>query len=253
MLKSFLSGLTIGGMGAIVAMQYHLVRTNERVLIVPRIHQPPLRSAYVDVRHWSTAMWEHYPELTEAVTKSGHMDLINSADGSKPAATIYESSHQTLLHPVPPPREAQLPTQLAQGDSAAKQEILVPVPHPLEASQNLISTIPAKPSAAVKISEAALPELQMPVPCPVEKEIAPLKKPEATPTAPKSQTGWMSHLLKAIVPQTEKVSEPAKIIPEPESLELIPEQSPPKAAPVQRQTEFPVSPRRIGGIEVKPL
>jgi len=76
MVKSLLFGLTIGSVSTLLAMQYHLVRTDERLVIVSRVHQPPLRSAYVDIRNWNPAMWEHFPELQEAVIKAGRQDLM---------------------------------------------------------------------------------------------------------------------------------------------------------------------------------
>ena len=32
-------------------------------MLVPRTDQPPIRSAYADVREWGTAMWKQYPEV----------------------------------------------------------------------------------------------------------------------------------------------------------------------------------------------
>jgi len=53
-----------------------VVNTAQGIVVVPRTQQPPLRSAYVDIRNWSEAMWANHPEVTAALVKDGRSSLI---------------------------------------------------------------------------------------------------------------------------------------------------------------------------------
>ncbi len=81
-IKGFVCGLLAGTGLAAFATQYHLVRSNEGVLVVPRSEKAPLRSTYVDVREWSLAMWRQYPEVSTALTRTGRADLITEGVAS---------------------------------------------------------------------------------------------------------------------------------------------------------------------------
>ena len=81
-IKGFVCGLLAGTGLAAFATQYHLVRSNEGVLVVPRSEKAPLRSTYVDVREWSLAMWREYPEVSTALTRTGRADLITEGVAS---------------------------------------------------------------------------------------------------------------------------------------------------------------------------
>ena len=75
-IRTFLVGLLAGACGGLFAANYHVVRTVDGVVVVPRTQRPPLRSSYVDVRTWSQAMWSNHPEVTEALTADGRQDSV---------------------------------------------------------------------------------------------------------------------------------------------------------------------------------
>lgn len=93
MFRSFLAGITVGSVTALLALQYHLVRTDDGLVVIPRVHQPPVRSAYVDTRSWTLDMWKNYPEVTEAVILSGRSNLIVD----RAARRIQEQPDTALL------------------------------------------------------------------------------------------------------------------------------------------------------------
>lgn len=74
--KPFLIGLMFGAGLSFVALRYHVVRDSEGFMLVPRTDQPPVRSAYADVREWGSAMWKQYPEVAAALVKDGHGKLV---------------------------------------------------------------------------------------------------------------------------------------------------------------------------------
>lgn len=74
--RAFLFGLTAGTGLGYFAMNYHVVYGPEGPVVVSRIQQPPIRSSYVDVRNWSAAMWQRYPDVTAALVKAGKGDMI---------------------------------------------------------------------------------------------------------------------------------------------------------------------------------
>ncbi len=79
-LKTFLAGLFLGSVLSLLAMQVHVINTNDGLIVLPRSNRPPIRSTYVDVRKWSLSMWRQHPEVAEAAVKGGRPDLL--ADGA---------------------------------------------------------------------------------------------------------------------------------------------------------------------------
>ena len=75
-IRPFLCGLLAGACGGLFATNFHVVNTAQGIVVVPRTQQPPLRSAYVDIRNWSEAMWTNHPEVTAALVKDGRSSLI---------------------------------------------------------------------------------------------------------------------------------------------------------------------------------
>ncbi len=75
-IKTFLAGLTIGGVTSLLAMQFHVINTNDGLIVLPRVNRPPVRSTYVDVRKWSLAMWRQHPEVAKAAVRYGRPDLL---------------------------------------------------------------------------------------------------------------------------------------------------------------------------------
>jgi len=143
MVKSFLTGLAIGSVGALVAMQYHVVRTDERIMMVARVPQPPLRSIYVDVRRWSPTMWQHYPELAEAVTQAGHENLLAQDNSGRKAQAAPMNAV-----PVMGTQHTNMPGQTRQP-----AEVLSPSPYAVPSQQaypqSRVPSIPVQPTAQV--------------------------------------------------------------------------------------------------------
>jgi len=77
--KPFIIGLLLGAGLSFVALRYHVVRYSEGFMLVPRTDQPPIRSAYADVREWGTAMWKQYPEVAAALVADGQSKLVAEA------------------------------------------------------------------------------------------------------------------------------------------------------------------------------
>lgn len=71
----FVLGLVIGGTTVYVAYQYHLVRTGDRLLVVPKV-QPSLIDLYADVRKWQVEEWKKHPALARDLVASGHSKEI---------------------------------------------------------------------------------------------------------------------------------------------------------------------------------
>ena len=76
-IRPFMFGLLVGTCGGLFAAHYHVVRTSDGVVVVPRTERPPLRSTYVDIRAWSQAMWENHPEVTSALVADGRAELMD--------------------------------------------------------------------------------------------------------------------------------------------------------------------------------
>ncbi|SFJ11088.1 hypothetical protein [Planctomicrobium piriforme] len=255
MIKSFLSGLAFGVIAALLAMHYHVVRTDERMLVVSRIHQPPLRSVYVDVRQWSPAMWQHYPELSEAMVKAGHSEML--AREAKPRNVPQTAPAQTP-HGYPPEQ-----TPIAPAANGFQQPISPPNPfltpgHPTaqlpEASESSDPTAIA--AIASGTDSSGLPSLQDPVPMASDiPSPMPIVANATAPTEPSPIAGfesgkpnWMHSVLRSIIPNINKDSIPASITELAEIPAEIREQSIP-AQPVPAAqapaATFPMSPRRV--------
>lgn len=78
-LKPFLFGTIFGGSILFVALQYHLVHSNEGFRLVPRNPQPSIGLAYADVRQWGTEEWADRSELAQAIIANGSTDLITGS------------------------------------------------------------------------------------------------------------------------------------------------------------------------------
>ena len=68
-------GMILGGGLVYFAFQYHLVRTEDEVLVVPK-REASLVDPYADVRRWRAADWNQHPELVDALVKYGRSDLV---------------------------------------------------------------------------------------------------------------------------------------------------------------------------------
>ncbi|MBQ16183.1 MAG: hypothetical protein CMJ65_03555 [Planctomycetaceae bacterium] len=74
-LTTLLLGMFLGGGCVYGAYQYHLVRTGDQFLLIPK-GRVSLIDPYVDVREWDLDDWEKHPEVLEAMKSQGHADLL---------------------------------------------------------------------------------------------------------------------------------------------------------------------------------
>jgi hypothetical protein len=74
-LMALLIGIVIGGGCVYFAYQYHVVRTDDEWLFIPKT-QRDLANTYIDIRRWSVNDWAGQPELARALMKEGRSDLI---------------------------------------------------------------------------------------------------------------------------------------------------------------------------------
>lgn len=74
-LIAVLFGILLGGGGVYVAFSYHIVKSDDDLLFVPK-RQASLESVYSDIRGWGLREWGENPELARTLTEHGHGDLI---------------------------------------------------------------------------------------------------------------------------------------------------------------------------------
>ncbi len=74
-LALLLLGIVLGGGGVYLASNYHVVRTADGFLAVPR-PTLGLTDPYADVRNWTSRDWRAHRELEQAVKAYGRGDLV---------------------------------------------------------------------------------------------------------------------------------------------------------------------------------
>ena len=74
-LTFLLVGLLMGGAAVAVGFNYHIVQTPKEMLFVAK-QSASLKDTYVDIRSWGVKEWTSHPELSNALIKSGHGELI---------------------------------------------------------------------------------------------------------------------------------------------------------------------------------
>ncbi len=77
-LFTVLFGVVLGGGLVYVAFEYHLVRTDENMFLVPKKHAD-LADPYVDIRDWSASQWKDHPVLAENLIADGHANLVGGS------------------------------------------------------------------------------------------------------------------------------------------------------------------------------
>ncbi|MCA9113964.1 MAG: hypothetical protein KDA79_02685 [Planctomycetaceae bacterium] len=65
----------LGGAAMYSAFSYHVVRTPDTVVFVPRIDNG-LKDTYCDIREWTLGEWRDHPGLIRALMEDGRSDLI---------------------------------------------------------------------------------------------------------------------------------------------------------------------------------
>ena len=222
-LKTFLIGLFVGCTGSLVAMQIHVVNTDDGLIVLPRSNRPPISTTYVDVRKWSLAMWRQHPDVAEAALKSGRVDLLG--DGAlnslfprqaenNSSEEIQQSSESAKLA-----LESLVPIKFATPEGAEK--IIEPqVPKPTQIEDVLPELFKQKPSQTPDAKHQTLKTGQeqevfpqnMPITDSLRRGLPRLQNPipiyEGTNQTPKPSTkakepsDLFTDVLKALIPNS---------------------------------------------------
>ncbi|HTI50950.1 MAG TPA: hypothetical protein VL475_08365 [Planctomycetaceae bacterium] len=73
---TLLMAAVVGGGVVYTAFQYHVVRAEKRVLLVPK-QRADWHDAYVDVRGWTHREWGEHADLSRNLVTSGHGDIVS--------------------------------------------------------------------------------------------------------------------------------------------------------------------------------
>jgi hypothetical protein len=77
-LSTFIFGMVVGGLLIYVALNYHLIRANDGIHLVPKV-DAQLSAAYVDIRTFGPGDWAQHPEVAMAIFRADRGDLMESA------------------------------------------------------------------------------------------------------------------------------------------------------------------------------
>ena len=227
-LKTFIGGLLFGGVSMYLAMQFHVINTNDGLIVLPRAHRPPMRSVYVDVRKWSMSMWKQHPEVAESAVRYGRPDLLakgvlnsivpqqTSLDLNQDSPTAAEKAKLAMdsLVPIHFRNPKSKPEESATGASflppsssainfnwnqtAPEQVQSIPVPE--INSEVLPNGFPWD-----DLDPNKFPKLQKPVP--FDELESQTRKNDSTPsTDSNSTTDWVKALLNSVVSPDEQAS-----------------------------------------------
>lgn len=75
-IRSFLTGTSMGSAVMFFALQYHVVKSDSGVRVIPRTPQRSLGMAWNDIRGWDAAHWSDRLELAQSLMANGDTDLI---------------------------------------------------------------------------------------------------------------------------------------------------------------------------------
>lgn len=80
----FLFGVVVGMVAgfflALGAMNYHFLRTENSLAIVPKLHAD-LSNTYVDIRSWTVSDWIEHPGMISTLLENDRQDLLPSING----------------------------------------------------------------------------------------------------------------------------------------------------------------------------
>lgn len=77
-LTALIIGIVVGGLLMLFSFNYHVVRTSETVLVVPKT-TTQLQGAYVDITGWKSSDWIEQKAFTKAMIDAGHGDLVQTS------------------------------------------------------------------------------------------------------------------------------------------------------------------------------
>ena len=232
-IKTFLAGLTLGGVTSLLAMQFHVINTNDGLIVLPRANRPPIRSTYVDVRKWSLSMWKQHPEVAQAAVKYGRPDLL----GSGALNSIFPQQAGFQAEPTANPKnekpkfalDALVPIKFSNPNgSVSVVEPKVPDPIfpfaktppeiPQEGFQPALNhqehnhqgqrgePVLPENSRVNSGSFSGLPKLQNPVPIFDEMITRNQNQRSQQQYNPQPKSGLFTDVLRALVPQNEQAS-----------------------------------------------
>jgi hypothetical protein len=75
---SFLAGLMAGGAVIYFAMNFHLVRANDGIHLIPKV-SAKLPKTYADIREFTVADWAENAEIAAALVHANRRDLLDGA------------------------------------------------------------------------------------------------------------------------------------------------------------------------------
>lgn len=78
---TFVSGIIVGGILIFAAMNYHIIRANDGLHVVPKV-DAQLALTYADIRDFTVADWAKNSELAAALMNANRRDLVDSAIGN---------------------------------------------------------------------------------------------------------------------------------------------------------------------------
>lgn len=227
-IKTFLAGLTIGGVTSLLAMQFHVINTNDGLIVLPRVNRPPVRSTYVDVRKWSLSMWKQHPEVAQAAVRYGRPDLLGGGvlNSILPQQTGFQAdpASKSKKEKAKFALDALVPIKFSnpnENESVADSKVPDPI-FPFARTQPrktpkgspriddpLANSVKPVVPENVRINDAnlsGLPKLQNPIPIydDVITQKQNLKPQQQYNPQPKSDI--FTDVLRALIPQNEQAS-----------------------------------------------
>lgn len=168
--RPFLTGAAVSAAAMYFALQYHVVRSDAGIRILPRTPQHSLALAWADVRTWTPSQWTDRLELARAAMAAGASDLIADSvrlplqdEVSDSAATLNE------LRDFLNRSRQQAQGAMSQFAEARRPEL----PEVIPDSQRSLTATPAQAEANSELdheddSEDQLATSTVPVPPPAD-------------------------------------------------------------------------------------
>jgi len=119
-LGTLIFGMLLGGGLVYTSYQYHVVRTGDQFLVIPKL-SPTLVDPYVDIRDWTAEDWRRHVKLAEALIAQGHERLLTQGGLVGPGSSDKSPKPDDQPGGGPfEPYRGQLPsTRSSEGDRAA--------------------------------------------------------------------------------------------------------------------------------------
>ena len=77
-MRSLILGILVGGALMWAGLQYHVLRTKDGFVYVPKRHVT-LVDTYHDVREWGITEWTAHPDLALALTEGGKAEVMGQS------------------------------------------------------------------------------------------------------------------------------------------------------------------------------